>query len=212
MRKLLSFSVLCAAALCMSACSLVQQQNAGESSDAAAEERPVIAPPLHIGAVHQVYPDQRFATIRLLGPIPAAGATLITHPADGSPERIGNLCVSNGLHIRNGLITADIRSGTVVKGDRVFLYQSIAAPEGREQTDDTPLPADNTPADDVIPEPSGLDTPAATNTPWATPSTPAADTPAVETSVLPDDGTGVPEPTAPSSKLDDIPDTYDGWN
>ncbi len=211
MRKFTAALAFCAALLCLSACSFVQQQNAEDSRDTREQPKPVIAPPLHIGAVHQVYPEQHFAMIRLLGPIPAAGATLITHPADGSPERVGNLCVSNGLHIRNGLITADIRSGTVVKGDRVFLYQAIAAPEGREQTDDTPLPADNTPADDVIPEPSGLDTPADTNTPWATPS-PAADTPAVETSVLPDDGTGVPEPTAPSSKLDDIPDTYDGWN
>lgn len=117
-----------AAAACLfAAC---QQQKSPEQ-----EKKPVAeeAPPLYLGAVHQVYPEQGFALLRIIGPMPKAGSTLITHPADGSVSRIGNLEISTGQPARNGIIAADIRSGTVVKGDRVFQYRDIAQHPGKEQ-------------------------------------------------------------------------------
>lgn len=111
-------------------------------------------PPLHLGAVHQVYPEQNFALLRIIGPMPGPGDTLITHPADGSNSRIGNLVISTGQPTRNNIIAADIRSGTVVKGDRVFRYRNISAHEADEP--------EQAPGDDVaeeVPPMAGESTP-----------------------------------------------------
>lgn len=200
-RVLLYFSVL----TLLTGCNLLQQQE-GEKEKEQQEEKVVIPPPLHLGAVHQVYPEQGFALLRMLGPVPPAGTTLITHPADGSNDRVGNLCVSAAGGSRNNMIAADIRSGTVVQGDRVFLYRDIAAPEPQEQ-DVTEDVKEDTATDDTIPEQEG-ETPA----PAAEEETPAA----VDTTVLPENETpAIPEPTAPDTvpaSIQDVPDTIDDWN
>lgn len=223
MRRLGITTLLLSTALLLS-CTLQQQQGRSEQTEQAEEPKITLPPPLHLGAVHQVYPEQNFALLRMLGPVPAPGTTLISHPADGSNDRVGNLCVSQTTGSRNGIIAADIRSGTVVKGDRVFLYREIAAPESREQepdfTDDTDSPAD-TEADngDDTQLPAGEDT--APVLPDAEPAA-AADTEPVqqvETTVLPESSTpalpatgadGAPD-TVPDS-IRDVPDTIEGWN
>lgn len=199
--------LLCISALTLlTGCNLLQQQE-GAKAQEQQEEKTVIPPPLHLGAVHQVYPEQGFALLRMLGPVPPAGTTLITHPADGSNDRVGNLCVSAAGGTRNNMIAADIRSGTVVQGDRVFLYRDIAAPEAQEQEV----------TEDVTEEPTTDDTISEQEEP-AVPEMPAADeTPAaVETTVLPEgDTSAIPEPTAPDTvpaSIQDVPDTIDDWN
>ena len=112
------------------ACCCQQQQRVVEEQEEKVVKPP---PPLHLGAVHQVYPEQNFALLRIIGPMPGPGDTLITHPADGSNSRIGNLVISTGQPTRNNIIAADIRSGTVVKGDRVFRYRNIAASASENQ-------------------------------------------------------------------------------
>ena len=201
-------------------CQLQQQQGDGTDKKNG-EEKTFVAPPLHLGAVHQVYPDRHFALVRLIGPRPEEGATLISHPADGSTDRVGNLCVSSGQHTRSNMIAVDIRSGTVIKGDRVYVYQSISAPDAKEQTGDIDPNAESL-ADNpnFVPPTIHGDTDTLQQVPTL-PETVQADVPdtpavpiepaSVETTVVPDDGTGIPTPTAPSSKLSDIPDNYDDW-
>lgn len=128
MRKLLYLILILLPGLSVSC---IQQQRHAENQEEASEVKE--PPPLHLGAVHQVYPDQHFALLRIIGPMPAAGATLITHPPDGSNSRIGNLVISTGQPARNNIIAADIRSGTVVRGDRVFQYRDVSLHPGREQ-------------------------------------------------------------------------------
>lgn len=99
------------------------------------EEKSNKPAPRYLGSIYQVYPNNNFALIRLLGPNPKPGTTLIAHPADGSSARIANLCVSNEK-VNNAIsrvIAADIRSGSVMKGDAVYIYRSL-------------LPASNMPA------------------------------------------------------------------
>lgn len=204
--------VLCALylpLLLLTACQTAEQNQSSKEQEEA--KKLLMAPPLHLGSVYQVYPENHFAMIRLIGPRPAEGATLITHPADGSADRVGNLCVASGQHAREGLIAADIRSGTVIKGDRVFLYQRITPLESREQDTDEQAAADETPA------PSAGDIPAPQPNAAAGDDTvieeqPAAPAPTVDTTVLPEDETGTPTPDIPSPKLEGIPDTFDGWN
>lgn len=220
MRRLGITPLLLSTALLVS-CTMELQSEQGEQTE---EPKITLPPPLHLGAVHQVYPEQNFALLRLIGPVPAPGTTLISHPADGSNDRVGNLCVSQTMGSRNGIIAADIRSGTVVKGDRVFLYREIAAPEAQEQEenlpDDTDSPAatENDNGDDTL-LPAGEDT-----TPVLPDAEPAAaaDTEPVqqvETTVLPESDTpalpaagadGTPD-TVPDS-IRDVPDTIEGWN
>lgn len=195
--------------LLLTACQTTEQKQSSKEQEEAKKQ--LMAPPLHLGAVYQVYPENHFAMIRLIGPRPAEGATLITHPADGSADRVGNLCVASGQHSREGLIAADIRSGTVIKGDRVFLYQRITPLESREQDmDEQPAEAEPTP-------PAAGDSPtprAATDSPDDTVAEgqTAAPAPTVDTTVLPEDETGTPTPDIPSPKLEGIPDTFDGWD
>ena len=140
--------LLLAAAL-LSSCSVLQQQN----KDQQQEEERKTPTPLYMGEVHQVYPSQNFALLRIIArPLPQAGETLITHPADGSTARMGNLVVSPDTSPNHDMIAADIRSGTVASGDLVFLYRNIAPPEENNDTPtaDTPAPGDTT-ADTSIP-------------------------------------------------------------
>lgn len=133
---------LLAPMLLLGACQQQQQQQL--QAETQEEKVPKTPPPLHLGAVHQVYPEQNFALLRIIGPMPGPGDTLITHPADGSNSRIGNLVISTGQPTRNNIIAADIRSGTVVKGDRVFRYRNISVHDASE--------AEQAPADDVAEE------------------------------------------------------------
>lgn len=210
------------AVLLLSGCGFMQQQaNKGEEQAKEDEKIPAMPAPLHLGAVHQVYPEQGFCLLRIIGPIPRPGVTLITHPADGSSDRIGNLCVSNSQGSHNGMIAADIRSGTVIKGDRVFLYRSIAPSEqddgtGEEEEQPTAdntgeTPAANTADDTLIELPADDAKPAAPTAPAAATNTPAAATGTESTSVVPE-GTAPETPDAPSERLNDIPDTISGWD
>lgn len=208
MRSFGAVALLCSAALLVS-CSLLQQQEGKSESEQ--EEKVVIPPPLHLGAVHQVYPEQGFALLRMLGPVPAPGTTLISHPADGSNDRVGNLCVANATGSRNGMIAADIRSGTVVKGDRIFLYREIAPPEPQEQDDDVPADADTSGDDTVLTEDNSPIRPDA-----ALP-TPEPEPQQVDTTVLPEDTTPAPAPSVNTpdgipDSIRDIPDSINDWD
>ncbi len=207
MKKVLC--ALCLPLLLLTACQTAEQNQGSKEQEEMKQQ--LTAPPLHLGAVYQVYPESHFAMIRLIGPRPAEGATLITHPADGSADRVGNLCVASGQHSREGLIAADIRSGTVIKGDRVFLYQRIAPLESREQDMEEQAAAGETPAPSTADIPAPQPSPA-TNDDTVIEEQPSVPAPTVDTSVLPEDETGTPTPDIPSPKLEGIPDTFDGWN
>lgn len=195
-------------ALCLSACSWQQQTNPAEATADEDENRATMPPPLHLGAVHQVYPEQGFCLLRMLGPIPVPGTTLISHPADGSNDRAGNLCVSHAQGLRNGMIAADIRSGIVLRGDRVFLYRDIAAPETPE-TEEAPSPAEE---DDTVRDDDPLlNTPITDEAPPAAPA-PVEESPSVETTVLPAEEQQPALPDSSPGKLDDIPDDINDWD
>ncbi len=115
------------------------QQKTQNSAPEETEEN--VLPPLYLGTVHQVYPEQGFVLLRIIGPLPGPGTVLITHPADGSNTRIGNLMVTSDHPTRNRIIAAEVRSGNLMKGDRVFLYRNIAQPEEKPETEETQEPA-----------------------------------------------------------------------
>lgn len=221
--KHLSILTVLVAAAAMSSCSLVQQQhNPTEKTDA--EKMP---PPLYLGEVQQVYAAQGFALLRIIGPMPKPGVTLITHPVDGTTTRMGNLAISPDTAPRNGMVVADIRAGVVASGDRVFLYRNIAPPDAPESTDkpsEETTPAADTPAITIPtpgprfaptdehepvtdPLPTGTDTQTgntrAPYTPPAVPTSPQLPTAPITLPSVPDD---IP------SHLRDIPDNVDGWN
>lgn len=213
--------LLLAAAL-LSSCSVLQQQN----KDQQQEEERKTPTPLYMGEVHQVYPSQNFALLRIIArPLPQAGETLITHPADGSTARMGNLVVSPDTSPNHDMIAADIRSGTVASGDLVFLYRNIAPPEENNDTPtaDTPAPGDAT-ADTSIPgvrvHATRADLPAektaataATAAAPALPPTTEEDTSPATTPRLPSQPITLPgqSDTAPSY-LNNIPDNVNEWN
>lgn len=190
-----------------------QQQQKASSREK--EEVSKALPPLHIGAVHQVFPDQRFALLRIIGPMPKAGTTLITHPADGSNTRIGNLVVSADQPARNRIIAADIRSGTVVQTDRVFQYRDISPMEGEEES--RPSLADDSPSSPVQQERDLSASQAEAILPQqdavVESSSPGA---GQEVSVLPDPVSTPPRPATTPSKapdyLNDIPDDINNWD
>ncbi len=201
------------------ACIQQQQQQRREVATQQAE-KPKVLPALHLGAVHQVYPEQGFALLRIIGPMPGPGATLITHPADGSSTRIGNLCISSQQPSRDGIIAADIRSGTVVKGDRVFRYRNIAAAAPSEDVIAAERPTGLAP-DGVEPDfdAAPIPPPAVDNSPED--SLPAPEeAPTVETTVLPTTAPVAPgsDPGAPHAPahapdyLNSIPDSIDDWD
>lgn len=219
MTKFLSLALVLTLASLQTSCSLLQQQNNPEEKDKA-EEKERMPPPLHLGSVHQIFPEKGFALLRIIGPLPREGAVLISHPADGATDRVGNLIVSGGQHRRGNMIVADIRSGTVIKGDRVFLYRSISDTTEEEElpTEESDNEIDDTTVDngEDSPLPDFSSTSAITDegsNPFFTQSNRDTPPPAPvreqeETSRSPqqESGSGVPD------KLLDIPDTLDGWN
>ncbi|MCC8022019.1 MAG: hypothetical protein LIO63_08630 [Akkermansia sp.] len=164
--------------------------------------------PQYIGTVDQVYPERNFALIRLIGPQQAPGTTLITHPLDGSGSRVGNLSVS-GERLDGLRLVADIRGGTVMRGDVVYAYTPLQQPDARKQDvpedrrvadqsdDDTPLSEE----DDIQLSPERE--PTISPQPVAPAAAPARSVPS----------STHPSPSSPRkapSYLDDIPDTIDG--
>lgn len=194
------------------ACIHQQQQQSTDNQNGEQSEQE-IAPPLHLGAVHQVYPEQGFALLRIIGPVPKGGTVLISHPMDGSNSRIGNLIVSSEFATRNNIIAADIRSGTVMKGDRVFQYRSISASENEDETDGSGSGHAERPILDTVPDSVIKEAEEAEQ-----------EQPAPEISedvvVEPTYTAPAPEPAKPTpseapgvpSYLEDIPDDISGWN
>lgn len=196
-------------------CQLQQQQHEEEKKEE--DKKPA---PIYLGSVHQVYPEKNFALLRIIGPMPGPDDTLITHPSNGSNERVGNLVVSMGQPARNNIITADIRSGTVVRGDLVFQYRDISEPDSKEQEmEEIPevpeipggIPTSSEPATTVLPEHPSL-----TN---ILPVQDPADVLEEEESPAPAAPAYKPTP-APASKapmeipdyLDEIPDDIKDWD
>ena len=204
------------AVLAATACQNVQEKRhvTEAEREAAMHKTP---PPMHLGAVHQVFPEKHFALLRIIGPLPQEGAVLITHPPDGATDRMGNLRVSSAQNSRSNIIAADIRSGTVIKGDRVFMYRTIAPVEdedeqstGEQSTagEETPAPA----TDDTLPAPPAPELPEPAALPHPDIPEPAVteetEPKSVETTVLPEQT----DPNAPDIKLiQDVPDSIHGW-
>ncbi len=175
-------------------------------------------PPLHLGAVHQVYPQQGFALLRIIGPMPKGGTVLISHPADGSNARIGNLVVSSEYTTRNNIIAADIRSGEVMRGDRIFQYRSINPTQTPENPEEAALSGPR-PIIDSIPDSALQNLQQNTPEPQA-PAAPAGnedgDTmieslpaePAEPINNRPSSSNSINAP----SYLDEIPDDISDWN
>lgn len=209
------FNIATAAVLmCVLTISCQQQQRPSSEADTENGEQQM-APPIHLGAVHQVYPEQNFALLRIIGPMPKSGTVLITHPMDGTNSRIGNLVVSSEFAARNGIIAADIRSGTVVKGDRVFQYRNISRRNEQERenesTEAVAHPILDTVPDSVVKEMEA--------TPEPLPEGPTEATTATEPREPEFTPEPEPQPTTPDSGsntppayLDDIPDDISGWN
>lgn len=216
MTKWLSLALVLALACAQPSCSVFQQQKHAAEEEKE-EGKAKIPPPLHLGAVHQVIPERNFALLRIIGPMPKEGTVLISHPADGAIDRVGNLIVSGGQHRRGNIIVADIRAGTVIKGDRVFLYRSITA--GNEE-EELPQEEEETAAaeTDITPEESLPDFNSTSvisdvgHSPFITTVRPEQ-----EPQIAP-----IPEPEPQPQqepvrsdipdKLLDVPDTLDGWN
>lgn len=199
------------AAILLPGCSVFQQTKRVTEAERK-EEMHRTPPPLHLGAVHQVFPEKHFALLRIIGPMPAEGTVLITHPPDGATDRMGNLRVSSAQNSRSNIIAADIRSGTVIKGDRVFMYRTIAPVEDEEEQstagEETPAPA----IDDTLPEPPAPELPEPAALPHPDIPEPAVteetEPKSVETTVLPEQT----DPNAPDIKLiQDVPDSIHGW-
>lgn len=204
------------AVLAATACQNVQEKRHVTEAEREAAMRKT-PPPMHLGAVHQVFPEKHFALLRIIGPLPQEGAVLITHPPDGATDRMGNLRVSSAQNSRSNIIAADIRSGTVIKGDRVFMYRTIAPVEdedeqstGEQSTDgeETPAPA----TDDTLPEPPAPELPEPAALPHPDIPEPAVteetEPKSVETTVLPEQT----DPNTPDIKLiQDVPDSIHGW-
>ncbi len=203
------------AALLLPACQQQQQQQQKTGSETATERK--VAPPLHIGAVHQVYPEQGFALLRIIGPMPRTGTTLITHPPDGSNTRLGNLCISSQQPTRDRVIAADIRSGTILKGDRVFLYRDIS-----QQEEDEEIRVIDAPTEEPEAPPTILGDPGTGDTEDEPSGGELPTNGGVETTVLPTttptgggSGSKGSTPTAPTRApgyLNDIPDNIDDWD
>ena len=193
-----------------------QQQQQQQSSDPQNEklQEQEMAPPLHLGAVHQVYPEQGFALLRIIGPVPKGGTVLISHPMDGSNSRIGNLIVSSEFATRNNIIAADIRSGTVMKGDRVFQYRNLSSSQNDEETEGADSESIERPILDTVPDSVIKEAEEEQQRIQATQEN-AED-------IIPEQPDSPPEPevTTPSpadtpnvpSYLEDIPDDISGWN
>lgn len=201
----------------LTACSQLQQQQNDEKPEE--EATPEIPPPLHLGAVHQVFSADKFALLRIIGPMPKEGTVLITHPADGSADRVGNLIVSSAQHARGNIIAADIRAGVVMKGDRVFQYRSIAAAPIEEEEPE-PFTLTGTEIDVGYTPPAIKEkmetamSDAAGPAPSPVLQEDDSNITAGETTVLPTEepvAPAVPEIT-PHGRFDDIPDNINDWD
>ena len=183
-----------------------------------------VPPPLYLGTVQQVYAAQKFVLLRIIGPMPSPGATLISHPADGSNSRIANLQVSEDSSPRNGILAADVRSGVAVAGDRVFLYRNISSAPSDKATPSVNTPTENSPRY-VPPSPGVNSTPASESPQQLPPSSEAAETgqstgaSAQEEPAPPSQGSDskspAPLPDLPQevpSYIRDIPDDVTGWD
>lgn len=209
MKGFLPVSLLVLACSLQFSCQQLQQKQ--QDTPAADTPEAEMPPPLYLGSVHQVFSNDKFALLRIIGPLPQEGTVLITHPADGSPTRMGNLIVSSAQHARNNIIAADIRAGVVMKGDRVFRYRNIAATEEEEEPEPITLTGEEL---DLGYTPEHLrqataPTPAADEAPLQPePEQPPAPAPAPEEPA--------PAPSLPKEsglpKFDDIPDTISGWD
>lgn len=220
MKQVLASALLFLVCLLQCSCSQMQKQERDESTSETKEAS--APPPLYLGSVHQVYAADKFALLRIIGPLPPEGTVLITHPTDGSTSRMGNLIVSASANARNNIIAADIRAGQVAKGDRVFKYRSIAAapiepkepePEpvqlGGEEIDLGYVP----PAVQAMREKLA----AKEKQPETQPEEPTASTTMLPGGSEPagyDDEQAAPElpETKGLPKFDDIPDTISGWD
>lgn len=208
-RKLSVLLLAQACALLFPACSQIQQQETTEKRQQAEPEMPA---PLYLGSVHQVFPTDKFALLRIIGPIPKEGTVLISHPADGTASRVGNLVVSTTPHGRNGIIAADIRAGLVLKGDLVFQYRDISTTAEEEEEEEAPQPFTLTGVDlDTAPTPATR--PAQPVEERFTPGPGPEDNEPAPT-MQPDDEPSLPTvPDSPGGgKFDDIPDTIGGWD
>lgn len=211
MKHLMPFLALLVAGA-LSGCSIWQQQQ----QPGAKEEETKLQPPQYLGTVHQVYASQKFALLRIIGPLPQAGTTLITHPVDGSTSRMGNLEVYSATP-RNGMIAADIRSGVVASGDRVFLYRNIAVPEVKEgekaaEPTEAPQPAPLSPVA-ASPARSAGAAPAESALPPLPEPTAAPETTPAPVPTRTESTDPLPKlPSEAPSYLKDIPDDVSQWN
>lgn len=195
-------------------CSQMQQS---QKQDTAPQEPPQEAPPpLYLGSVHQVFSADKFALLRIIGPIPAEGTVLITHPADGSTERVGNLIVASAQHARNSIIAADIRAGVVMKGDRVFQYRSIT--DTLEEEEPEPISLTGVDIDVGYTPPHIKEKLQQQPSPESAEITSYTPEPARQADAQPEEmpADTPPSPVLPTpqenGKFDDIPDTISGWD
>lgn len=213
MKPVLPLSLIIAAtAVLLSSCSQLQQQ--GPEDEKQAIE---VLPPLHLGAVHQVFSADKFALLRIIGPMPAEGTVLITHPADGTADRVGNLIVSSAQHARNNIIAADIRAGVVMKGDRVFQYRNIAAApvEEEEEREATTLTGEELDLGYTPPDIEEKLAPAPTVQEVATEAI-SPEEPMPQPVTLPEEEYAPEPPELPATpglpRFDDIPDNINDWD
>jgi hypothetical protein len=201
---------------CLISCSQFQQQKHEPAGQESTQEEP----PLYLGSVHQVFQGDKFALLRIIGPIPGEGTVLITHPADGYTARMGNLIVSAAGSGGKNIIAADIRAGVIMKGDLVFKYRSISAEEEEETTEERPDPGTLTETNldtDYMPQDvaeklqrvrmEAEEAPAATLQPEPAMSEATVEGAPQYTPAEP----SIPMPTE-RGRLDDIPDTIGGWD
>lgn len=198
-------------------CSQMQQQRSMEPVEGAQKEE--LPPPLYLGSVHQVFSADKFALLRIIGPMPAEGTVLITHPADGSTSRMANLIVSSSQHARSNFVAADIRAGVVAQGDRVFQYRAIAAPiEPEEDTMPEPATFGSEELDLGYVPPAVQALREKARAARQEPPQEEEETGVQPAPVLPDEEEEdeAPAPQLPATPgiphLDDIPDTIGGWD
>ncbi len=117
---------LCACTLVLSSCQLFSGDEEDKNA-ATVPDKKDTKKVFYIGTVYKIYPDAKFALVRVIQAKPNAGTTLISRPPDGSNARVGNLVVSPQTVSNNitPLIAADIRAGQLQVGDPVYIYQAI---------------------------------------------------------------------------------------
>ncbi len=210
---------ICALPLLLLACQNQTSPDGGEK-EPTEEKKPA---PIYIGTIQQVYPDHNFALVRLARMVPKTGTTLISHPADGSNLRLGNLCVSAEKidHSVSRMIAADIRGGTVVRGDAVYIYDNVLAQRPKKQVveeETDPIDGGSSFFVDPITAATEKQVPADpsedTTPPWfeedSSPTIPAP-APAVTTPTTRPASKSKPDPTLPSF-IEDIPDRIEDWD